>query len=64
MYTTWGLYIAPKTSPLLTIVFLSSSAFLWFYFIKSWKGDPGVIAYTQEEKFRVSFWYHSTVIIF
>ncbi|KAK6619516.1 hypothetical protein RUM43_012273 [Polyplax serrata] len=52
MYITWCLYIAPKCSFLLTVAFISSSLLLWFYFLKSWKGDPGVIAYTQEEKFR------------
>ncbi|KAL0268773.1 UNVERIFIED_CONTAM: hypothetical protein PYX00_010589 [Menopon gallinae] len=52
MYVTWAVYIAPVSSPVLSILFISMSAVLWFYFLKSWRGDPGVIAYTQEEKFR------------
>lgn len=53
MYVTWIVYIMPRISFLTSVVFLSSSGALWFFFIKSWLGDPGVICPTQEQRFRV-----------
>lgn len=54
-YVTWLGYIAPTVSTLTTILFLLSSGTLWYCFLKAWRGDPGVIKPTQEQRFRVSF---------
>lgn len=51
-YVTWLAYIVDAVSILETILFLSSSGLLWVCFLKSWKGDPGVIKPTQEQRFR------------
>lgn len=52
MYVTWIVYIMPRITFFTTAIFLSSSGALWFFFIKSWLGDPGVISATQEQRFR------------
>lgn len=53
-YVTWIGYISPTVSSLTTILFLLSSCILWYCFLKAWRGDPGVIKPTQEQRFRVS----------
>lgn len=57
MYFTWFIYIMPYTSLLTTFVFLSSSCLLWYCFLKSWLGDPGVVRTTQELRFRVMVYF-------
>lgn len=54
-YITWFAYIAPTVSAVTTILFLASSGLLWYCFISAWKGDPGVIRPTQEQRFRVNY---------
>ncbi|KAL9704165.1 hypothetical protein quinque_007683 [Culex quinquefasciatus] len=51
-YVTWLTYIAPTVSFLASVSFLTCSAGLWVCFLKSWRGDPGVIQPTQEQRFR------------
>lgn len=51
-YVTWLVYIAPAVSAWLTLAFLASSGILWWCFLKSWRGDPGVIRPTQEQRMR------------
>lgn len=53
-YVTWLGYIAPTVSTLTTALFLASSGLLWYCFLSAWRGDPGVIQPTQEQRFRVS----------
>lgn len=53
-YVTWMGYIAPVLPGITTILFLSSSCLLWYCFLKAWRGDPGIIRPTQEQRFRVS----------
>lgn len=53
-YVTWLIYIAPHVSTITTILFLLSSLTLWYCFLKAWRGDPGVIQPTQDQRFRVS----------
>lgn len=53
-YVTWLGYIAPFVPTTTTILFLLSSCTLWYCFLKAWRGDPGVIKPTQEQRFRVS----------
>lgn len=52
-YVTWLGYIAPTVSTFTTLLFLLSSCTLWYCFLKAWRGDPGVIKPTQEQRFRV-----------
>lgn len=47
-YITWLIYITPVVSTITTIGFLSCSLLLWYCFLKSWRGDPGIIKPTQE----------------
>lgn len=54
-YVTWIGYIAATVSAITTIVFLASSGLLWYCFLKAWRGDPGIIRPTQEQRFRVRF---------
>lgn len=53
-YVTWIAYIADTVSTTTTILFLISSGLLWYNFLKSWRGDPGIIRPTQEQRLRVS----------
>ena len=53
MYVTWIVWITPVVDPWLTLIFLGSSLLLWYNFIRAWRGDPGVLNNTQEEKYRV-----------
>uniref|UniRef100_A0A336K7Y1 Palmitoyltransferase n=1 Tax=Culicoides sonorensis TaxID=179676 RepID=A0A336K7Y1_CULSO len=51
-YVTWLTYIAPQVSTVTTMGFLICSGFLWVCFWKSWRGDPGIIQPTKEQRFR------------
>uniref|UniRef100_A0A0A9YIY7 Palmitoyltransferase n=3 Tax=Lygus hesperus TaxID=30085 RepID=A0A0A9YIY7_LYGHE len=51
-YMTWVLWLSPAMPLMTSLVFLSLSLLLWHFFLKSWKGDPGVVATTQDQKFR------------
>ena len=51
-YYTWLFYFVPVVSPLTTMLFLSASLLLWYNFLKTWRGDPGVIVTTTEERYR------------
>lgn len=51
-YLTWIIWLSPSMPSLTSIVFLSVSLILWHFFVKSWRGDPGVVATTQDQKFR------------
>lgn len=51
-YVTWLTYIVDAVSTTATLGFLFCSGLLWICFLKSWKGDPGVIKPTQEQRFR------------
>lgn len=52
-YVTWIAYFMDTMSMGTTILFLASSGLLWYNFLKSWRGDPGVIRPTQEQRLRV-----------
>ncbi|KAG8238511.1 hypothetical protein J437_LFUL017810 [Ladona fulva] len=52
MYVTWFVWISRFVSPWITIAFGISSVLLWYTFLKSWRGDPGVVSATQEQKYR------------
>lgn len=52
-YVTWLMYIDDAVSLATTVCFLISSLALWVCFLKSWKGDPGIIRPTREQRFKV-----------
>ncbi|XP_030387376.1 palmitoyltransferase Hip14 [Scaptodrosophila lebanonensis] len=51
-YVTWLLYIDEAVSMTATVCFLICSLALWVCFVKSWKGDPGIIRPTREQRFK------------
>ncbi len=51
-YYVWLFHIHPFVGPLTTLLFLACSTTLWYSFLKTWRGDPGVVSATKEEKFR------------
>lgn len=53
-YVTWLAYITPNVSAVTTILFLASSGLLWYCFLSAWRGDPGIIRPTQEQRFKVT----------
>lgn len=54
-YVTWLVYVYDTVSFMTTVLFLLSSLLLWVCFYKSWRGDPGIIQPTKEERFLVTF---------
>lgn len=52
-YVTWFAYFADTMPFMTTVLFLASSSLLWYNFWKSWRGDPGIIRPTQEQRLRV-----------
>lgn len=53
MYVVWFLYIMPALPISDTVVFVSCSALLWYNFLRAWKGDPGVITVSEDERYKV-----------
>ena len=51
-YITWMFFVTPYVHSLTTVVFLAFSACLWYNFLKAWKGDPGIIKTTEDQRFR------------
>ncbi|XP_037933783.1 palmitoyltransferase Hip14 [Teleopsis dalmanni] len=51
-YITWVMFIVDAVSFAETVCFLICSIALWICFLKSWKGDPGIIKPTQEQRFK------------
>ncbi|KAH8388908.1 hypothetical protein KR215_006168 [Drosophila sulfurigaster] len=51
-YVTWLMYIDDAVSLPTTVCFLICSLGLWVCFLKSWKGDPGIIRPTREQRFK------------
>lgn len=54
MYVVWILYIAPEVPLSATVLFIVMSVALWYNFLKAWRGDPGVIRMTTEERHKVN----------
>jgi palmitoyltransferase ZDHHC13/17 len=61
-YVTWFTYIAAVVPFLTTTIFLLASGILWYCFLKSWRGDPGIIRPTQDERFKVRIQLHNNNI--
>ncbi|CAL8079688.1 unnamed protein product [Orchesella dallaii] len=52
MYVVWFMYIMSSLPLTDTIVFVSCSALLWYNFLRAWKGDPGVITVSEDERYK------------
>ena len=51
-YLTWLGFVMPHVDVLVTVLFLTLSVSLWYNFFKTWKGDPGLIKVTEDQRFR------------
>jgi palmitoyltransferase ZDHHC13/17 len=52
-YITWFIFFMPVVSGMKNFIFLLCSGVLWYCFLKAWKGDPGVITATEEDRIKV-----------
>lgn len=52
-YITWIIFFMPVVSVMTSLGFLLCSGVLWYCFLKTWKGDPGVIVATEEDRVKV-----------
>ncbi|CAL8079723.1 unnamed protein product [Orchesella dallaii] len=50
MYVVWFVYIMSSVPLWDTIVFVAWSLVLWYNFLRAWKGDPGVITVSEDER--------------
>jgi len=48
------MFIAPVLPVSDTVIFMLSSTFLWYNFLRAWRGDPGVIIIGKEERYQVA----------
>lgn len=55
MYVVWFFYIAPEIPLYATVGFVSLSTLLWYNFLRAWRGDPGVIKMSAEERHKVNY---------
>ena len=51
-YITWLGFVMPHVHSMVTVLFLGFSLGLWYNFFKTWKGDPGLIKVTEDQRFR------------
>lgn len=57
-YITWFMYVVDTVSFTTSVAFLLCSVGLWICFLKSWRGDPGIINPTMEQRFKVTSCLH------
>ena len=53
-YVTWVHWLQPYVGAATTLLFLACSGLLWWAFIRCWRGDPGLMTSTIEEKCKVT----------
>lgn len=51
-YVSWAVYIGPVVSSFLTFLFLIANVLLWICFLRLWKGDPGTIKLTHNQRLK------------
>ncbi|KAG5672899.1 hypothetical protein PVAND_002987 [Polypedilum vanderplanki] len=51
-YVTWAIYIAPIVSTFITFLFLIVNVFLWISFLILWRGDPGILKTSLNERLK------------
>ena len=51
-YLTWLYFVYSYVHTMTTVLFLVFSTCLWYNFMKAWKGDPGLIKQTEDQRYR------------
>ena len=51
-YYAWLVHIHPFVGSVSTLTFLAGTSGLWYNLIKTWRGDPGIISASREDKYR------------
>lgn len=51
-YITWFAFVAGAVGFGATLLFVLCSAVLWYFFLRAWRSDPGVISASRQDKFR------------
>lgn len=59
IYITWIFWLGVHAAWYLWLLLAGGSVPLWLCFLQSWRGDPGVIAATHEDKLNVRIIYLS-----
>ena len=54
IYITWIFWLGIHAAWYLWLLFVGGSVPLWICFLQSWRGDPGIITATHEDKLNVS----------
>lgn len=55
IYVTWIFWLGIHAAWYLWLLLVGGSVPLWICFLQSWRGDPGVITATHEDKLNVLF---------
>lgn len=53
IYVTWIFWLGIHASWYLWLLLIGGSVPLWICFLQSWRGDPGIITATHEDKLNV-----------
>jgi len=53
IYITWIFWLGIHAAWYLWLLFVGGSVPLWICFLQSWRGDPGIITATHEDKLNV-----------
>lgn len=53
IYVTWIFWLGIHAAWYLWLLFVGGSVPLWICFLQSWRGDPGIITATHEDKLNV-----------
>lgn len=51
-YVTWAVFISGAVSGAASAAFCASSGALWYFFVRAWRADPGVIRAARRDKLR------------
>lgn len=51
-YVSWAIYISPVVSSYTTLSFVILNVLLWLSFLRLWKGDPGIIKLTHNQRLK------------
>lgn len=53
IYITWIFWLGVHAAWYLWLLLVGGSVPLWICFLQSWRGDPGIITATHEDKLNV-----------
>lgn len=51
-YVSWAIYISPVVPSFVTVLFIVVNILLWLSFLRLWKGDPGIIKLTHNQRLK------------